>query len=176
MRARRKMVLIVIILVGQLLGGTKAAAAIKITGRLLIPIAKGKQRSYHGVLTITRAKIRVECDKEIFQPLNEFTVPKQKRLDIDSSELLEMEIDKDEKKIYLKVKNSFVSMYRNILNLEARHIHFSFMTGHVYIEFWAIIFAYEKPLDMSDLDEIVINSINNSVYPVYTKHFFYTYY
>lgn len=178
MRDRRRpfLVVMIIIVVGQLLGGSKAAAAIKITGRLLIPIAKGKQRSYRGVLTITRAKIRVECDKKIFQPLNEFTAPKQKRLDIDTSELLEIEIDKDEKKIYLKVKKTFVSRYRNILNLEARHIHFSFMNGHVYIEFWAVIFAYEKPLNLSDLDKKVINSINNSVYPVYTKHFFYTYY
>jgi hypothetical protein len=173
-KRRPVLVIMIIIVVGQLLGETKAAAAIKITGRLLIPTAKSRQRPYQAVLKITRAKIRVECDKRIFQPFNEFAAPKQKRLDIDTSELLEIEIDEDKKKIYLKVKNSFVIRYRNICNLESRLVGRSFYHPFgLFREFWAIIFAYEKPLDMSDLDEQVINSINNSVYLINTRYFFY---
>lgn len=166
MRARRKPTLIVMIflLVGQLLGH------IKITGKLLIPAAIGGVKSYKGVLTITRAKIRIECNKKIFQPFNEFEALRQSRLNINASELERIEIDEDEKKIYLRVKNSFVIRYRNILNLESRHITFTFYDGYVFTEFWAIIFAYEKPLDIGYLDRKVLKSINDRAYPVFTKY------
>jgi hypothetical protein len=166
MRARRKPTLIVmiILLMGQLLGN------IKITGKLLIPAAIGGEKSYKGILTITRAKIRIECDKKIFQPFNEFEAPRQSRLNINASDLERIEIDEDEKKIYLRVKKSFVIRYRNILNLESRHVRFTFETGHVFTEFWAITFAYENPLDIGYLDKKVLNSINDRAYPVFTKY------
>lgn len=177
MRARRKPVLIVmvIILVGQLLWEIEAAAAIKVTGKLLIPNAGGREKSYNCVLTITRALIRIECDKKIFQPFNEFDAPRESRLNIKASDLERIEIDEDEKKIYLRVENSFVSRHRNICNLESSVVGRSFYYPFgLYREFWAIVFAYEKSLDLSNLDEKVINSINNRVYSVFTKYWFWS--
>jgi hypothetical protein len=177
MKASRRSVLIVmiIILVSQLLGENEAAAAIKVTGKLLIPTTGGGEKSYKGVLTITRAKIRIECDKKIFQPFNEFDAPRQERLNINASELERIEIDEKEKKIYLRVENSFMSRYRYICNLESGLVGRSFYYPFgLFREFWAIVFTYEKPLDMSDLDEKVINSINNRVYPLFTKHCFWS--
>jgi hypothetical protein len=167
MRARRKPTLIVMIflLVGQLLGH------IKITGKLLIPAAIGGEKSYKGVLTITRAKIRIKCDQKIFQPFNEFEAPRQSRLNIKASDLERIEIDEDEKKIYLRVKNSFVIRYRNICTLKSEFVTRSFdYPFGLFKEFWALVFAYEKPLDISFLDKKVLNSINGRAYPVFTKY------
>jgi hypothetical protein len=167
-------VILVIIMAGLLLGKKNAVAAIKITGGLLIPTAGGKQ-SYRGILTITRAKIRVECDRKIFKPFNEFDAPKQSWLNLDTSQVVRIEFDEKEKKIYLRVENSFVDKYRNLFNLEFRHVGFDIASyGHLYCEFWAIIFSYEKSLDIGCLDKEVLNSINSRVYPVYTKHYFYS--
>jgi hypothetical protein len=166
MWARRRAVLIimVIILAGQLFG------FIKITGKLLIPDAIGGEKSYKCVLTITRAKIRIECDKEIFQPFNEFDAPRQSRLNIKASDLETIEIDENDKKIYLRVKKAFVIRYRNILNIESGYVRFSFETGHVFTEFWVIIFSYENPFDIGYLDKKVLKSINDRAYPVFTKY------
>jgi hypothetical protein len=169
MQTKRKpimIIMVIILLTGQLLGDIKAA------GKLLIPTAKGN-KPYNAVIIITRALVRIECEKKIFQPFN-LDAPKQQRLNINASELVRIEIEQKEKKIYLRVENSFVSRYRNILNLESRFIHFTLVDGHVFSEFWAIIFAYEKPLDIDILDKEVLNSINERVYPVYTKHCFYS--
>jgi len=159
----------IILLVGQLLGN------LKITGKLLIPTATGGEKSYKGVLTITRAKIRIECDQKIFQPLNELDAPRQARLNIKASDLETIEIDEKEKKIYLRVENSFVSRYRNICTLEARVVagHSTYYPFGLFKEFWAIVFAYEKPFDISFLDKKVLESINGRAYPVFTKHCFY---
>ena len=118
MRARRKPTLIVmiILLVGQLLGN------IKITGKLLIPTTGGGEKSYKGVLTITRAKIRIECDQNIFQPFNEFNAPRKARLNIKASDLETIENNEDKKKIYLRVKKTFVSRYRNICTLKSEFV------------------------------------------------------
>jgi len=164
MRFKMGVVIMVIIMAGKLSGN------IKIGGRLLIPTAGGGQKSYKGVLTITRSLIRIESDKQIFQPFNQFESPKQKRLNINTSEVVKIEIDEKEKKIYLRVESSFISRYRNILNLESRHVGFSFETGYIFREFWAIIFSYEKPLDIGFLDKKVLNSINQRAIPIYTKH------
>jgi hypothetical protein len=168
MRFKMGLIIMVFIMAGKLSGN------IKVAGRLLIPAAGGVEKSYQGVLTITRAVIRIECYKKIFQPFNEFDAPKQTRLNINTSEVVRIEIDEREKKIYLRVENSFVQRYRNIINLESRFVGFSVDTGHLYKEFWAIIFAYEKPLDIGYLDEQVLNSINQQAVPVYTKHCFYS--
>ncbi|UCH92933.1 MAG: hypothetical protein JSV88_21930 [Candidatus Aminicenantes bacterium] len=167
MRVKTGIIIMVFVMACQLSGEIKAA------GKLLIPGAGSGEKSYKGVLTITRAVIRIECDKKIFQPFNQFDAPKQERLNIKASELLRIEINEKEKKIYLRVEDSFVSRYRNILNLESRHVGFSVSTGHLFKEFWAIIFAYENPLELSEIDKKVLNSINERVYPVYTKHCFY---
>lgn len=169
MRFKMGLIIMVFIMAGKLSGN------IKVAGRLLIPAAGGVEKSYQGVLTITRSLIRIECDKKIFQPFNEFDAPKQNRLNINTSDLSLIEIDEKEKKIYLVFEVSFVSSFRNILNLETRYLGYSTLTGHLYQEFWAIIFAYEK-LDLAYLDKEVLKSINNKVYPAYIKHFFYTYY
>lgn len=163
-RRREVLIIMVIILAGQLLG------YIKVTGKLLIPAAIGGEKSYNGILTITRALIRVECDKKIFQTFNEFDTPRQSRLNINASDLARIEIDEDAKKIYLRVKKTFVIRYRNILNLESRHVKSNLLNGHVFIEFWAIIFTYEKPLDIGYLDKKVLKSINDRACPVFTKY------
>jgi hypothetical protein len=167
MRFKTAMAIMSILMVFQLFGD------IKVTGELLIPTAGGGEKSYKGVLTITRALISIECDKKIFQPFNEFEAPKQKRLNINASEVVWIEINGKEKKIYLRVEDPFVSNYRNIFHLEVRSVGFSFDTGHVFKEFWAIIFSYEK-LDMKPPDEQVVNSINKQSMPLFTKHFIYS--
>jgi hypothetical protein len=110
MRARRKMVLIVMVIVlgGQLLGN------IKVTGRLLIPTAEG-QKPYKAVMVITRAVVRIECEKKIFQPFN-LDAPTQQRLKINASDLVRIEIDERERKIYLITEHSFINRHRNIIN------------------------------------------------------------
>jgi len=174
-RFKMGVVILVIIMAVMLLGKNKAAASIKVTGRLLIPTACGGKKSYKGVLTITKAVIMIECERKIFKPFNEFYALKQSRLNINTSEVVRIEINGKEKKIYLRVENSFLNKYRNIFNLECRHVGFDLVSyGHLYREFWAIIFDYEKPLDIGCLDKEVLNSINSRVYPVYTKHFFYS--
>ncbi|MGD2090030.1 MAG: hypothetical protein PVH61_27890 [Candidatus Aminicenantes bacterium] len=170
MRARRKPTLIVmiILLVGQLLGN------IKITSKLLMPTTGGGEKSFKGVLTITRAKIRIECHKKIFQPFNEFDAPRQSRLNINAADLEKIEIDEDEKKIYLRVKKTFVSRYRNICTLKSEFVTRSlYHPFGLFKEFWAIAFAYEKPLDISFLDKKVLESINGRSYPVFTKYYSY---
>ena len=168
MRAGRKMVLIVIfiILVGQLLGN------IKVTGRLLIPTAEG-QKPYKAVMVITRAVVRIECDKKIFQPFN-LDAPRQQRLNINASDLVRIEIDERERKIYLRVKHFFIDRHRNIINQKVEFISITAYYGHLYKEFWAITFAYDKPLDIGYLDQKVIDSINHRAYPVFTKYYFYS--
>jgi hypothetical protein len=91
-------------------------------------------------------------------------------LNVNTSELERIEIDEKEKRIYLIVKKSFVSMYRNIFNLESRHVTFTFYDGYVFTEFWAIIFTYENSLDIGFLDKKVLDSINIRAYPVFTKY------
>jgi hypothetical protein len=167
-------IIMVSIIALLLLGKSEADAAIKPSGRLLIPSADGGQKAYKAVLMIKRSLIRIECDKKIFQPFNEFDAPKQNRLDINTSELMSIKIDAKEKKIYIIVEISSVSRYRNILNLETRYLGYSCLSGHAYKEFWAIIFVYDK-LDMDYLDQEVLNLINNRAGIVYTKHFFYEY-
>ena len=164
MRFKMGVVILIIIMSGKLSGN------IKIDGTLLIPTAGDGQKSYKGVLTITRSLIRIECDKQIFQPFNQFESPKQKRLNINTSEVERIEIDEKEKKIYLRVESSFVSRYRNILNLEHRRLSFSVETGYIFREFWAIVFSYEKPLDIGFFDKKILNSINQRSIPIYTKH------
>lgn len=174
MRLRRKPALIfmVTIVVCQLLGEVKVAAEIKAAGKLLIPSAAG-EKSYKGVLRITRAVIRIECDEKIFKPFN-LDEPGRKQLNIKASEIIKIEIDEKEKKIYLRVENSFVQRYRNIFNLVTWFSTYSIFSGDLYTEFWAIIFAYENPFNIGFLDREVLNSINSRVNPVYTKHYFYS--
>jgi len=158
-------VIMVIVMHCQLSGN------IKITGKLLIPTTGGGEKSYKGVLTITRAKIRIECDQKIFQPFNKFDAPRQARLNIKASDLETIEIDEKEKRIYLRVENSFVSRYRNICTLKSEFVtrSFNYPFG-LFKEFWALVFAYEKPLDISFLDKKVLESINGRAYPVFTKY------
>jgi hypothetical protein len=162
---------IIMIFMTLFLGGS-AAAAIKIPAKLLIPTAAG-QKPYKAVITITRAVVRIDCEKKIFQPFN-LDTPRQQQLNINASDLVRIEIDEKEKKIYLRVENSFVDKYRNLFNLESRFVGFDIASyGHLYREFWAIIFSYEKSLDIGCLDKEILNSINSRVYPVYTKHYFF---
>ena len=75
---------IVIILAASNLTGK--IGEIKATGSLLIPTASG-EKLYKGVITITRTEIEIECDKKIFRPFNEFEVPKQAKIRVNTVEV-----------------------------------------------------------------------------------------
>lgn len=109
MSTKRKVVLVImiIILTGRLLGEIKAA------GKLLIPTSEGKEKSYRGVITITRAEILIECQAKIFQPLNDFEAPKKSCLKINTADVLRMSLLKNGVVIF--PKTPLYNRYRNIL-------------------------------------------------------------
>ena len=111
MRARRKMVLsvIVIILVGQLSGEIKSAA-----GKILIPTAEGKEKHYRGVITITRAEILIECQEKIFQLFNESDAPKQAQIRMNTAEVKRINLQGNVVIIFPKAP--LYNLYRNLLN------------------------------------------------------------
>jgi hypothetical protein len=110
MRARRKPILIVmiIILVGQLLGEIKSAA-----GELLIPTATGETR-YRGTITITPAVIEIECQEKIFQLFNESNTPKQEAIRITTSEVERISLQGNGVVIF--PKTPLCNRYRNLLH------------------------------------------------------------
>ena len=148
MRARRKMVLIVmvIVLVGQLLGN------IKVTGRLLIPTAGG-EKPYNCVMVITQAGIEIECALKIFQPFNQFDATKQAKIMVNTAEVEEIQIYKN--KIFISTQKPFWKQYRNIL----QHLYQSKYVGffeYIHIEKWVLLFTLDNSADIGAVSEALI--------------------
>jgi len=76
------LIFMIIILAGQLLGEIKSAA-----GELLIPTAKGKEKPYRGIITITGTEILIECREKVFQLFNEPDAPKQAKIRMNTAEV-----------------------------------------------------------------------------------------
>jgi hypothetical protein len=110
-------IMVIILLTGQLLGDIKA------TGKLLIPTAKGN-KPYNAVIIITRAVVRIECEKKIFKPFNEFDAPKQARLKVNTAEIYKIQISKKKNEILLIAKDSLYLRYRHIFHPVWRVVQF----------------------------------------------------
>jgi hypothetical protein len=136
---------VVMILTGQLSGEIKAA------GKLLIPTAKG-ERQYCAVITFTRAEINIECKEKIFQPLNEFDVPKQAKIVVNTAEVEEIQIQKT--KIIIVTKDSFWKRYRNIFTQVYKSKYHGFLYWSV-IKKWALIFVVDNPAAIGAGEELI---------------------
>lgn len=154
MRARRKPILIVmvIILACQLLGEVKAAA-----GKLLIPTAGG-EKPYNCVMVITLAGIEIECASKIFQPFNQFDTPKQAKIMMNTAEIEEIQIQNRKNKIYIITTDSFCIRHRNIFNRASKVIGFEYLFP-VTVENWALILTLDNPADIGAVGEALIKVI-----------------
>lgn len=144
-------VLVMIFLTGKLSGN------IKVTGKLLIPTAKG-ERMYDSVITFTRVEICIECLKEIFQPFNEFDSPKHAKIVVNTAEIEEIQIQIQNKKIFIITKDSFTIRYRNIFNRASKIIGIQSLSP-VSVENWALIFVVENSDDIKTTGEALIKII-----------------
>jgi hypothetical protein len=132
--------------VGQLLGN------IKVAGRLLIPTAGG-EKPYNCVMVITRASIEIECALKIFQPFNQFDAPKQTKIRVNTAEVEEIQIYKNN--IYISTQKPFWKQYRNIL----QHLYQSKYVGffeYIHIEKWVLLFALDNSADIGAVSEALI--------------------
>jgi hypothetical protein len=134
-------IMVIIMVAGQLLGEIRAA------GKLLIPTAKG-EKQYDAVITITRAEIMIECAKKIFQPFNEFDVPKQAKIKVSTAEVEEIQIQKN--KIFIASKESFWKRYRNISHHYYKSKYAGFLSWE-NIQIWVLIFVVDNPADIADI-------------------------
>ena len=157
MQGRRRkpgiFVLVIILVVSNLLGQVKTA------GKLLIPTARGK-KSYKGIITITPEEIGIECDKKIFRSFNEFEAPKQAKIVLNTAEVEEIQIQIQDKKIFIITKDSFTIRYRNVFNRASRIVEFDFLFP-ILEKNWALIFLVDNPADMKTLGEKLVNIIGD---------------
>jgi hypothetical protein len=98
--------IIVLIMVTHLLGVTN------VTGKLLIPTAEGIE-PYKCVIVVTPSAIVLECEKKIFQPLNQFDSPKERKIKLNITEIQKVEIQSPAHRIYIITGDSFFMRYRN---------------------------------------------------------------
>lgn len=156
MKAETKPIIIfvvIIILFGQLFGEITAP------GKLIIPTAKGEKK-YNAIITVTQTGIMIKCSKKIFQPFNEFDVPKQAKLLINTAEVEEIQIQPQNKKIFIITKESFTIRYRNIFNRASKVIGLEALFP-VTVENWALILVVDNPADIKALGEELIKVIGN---------------
>jgi hypothetical protein len=133
------LIVMTIILASQLLGEIKAG------GKLLIPTATG-EKPYKCVMVITRAEIRLECDKRIFQPFNQFDTPKQAKLKVNTAEIYKIQINGNE--ILLIAKDPLYQRYRHLFHPIYRVVHFIPLEEE---KKEAIIFIMDNPADIYDI-------------------------
>lgn len=150
MRIKLLIVMMIILGVSQLLG------EIKLTGKLLIPTAKG-EKQYDAVITITRAEIMIECAKKIFQSFNEFDVPKQARLKVNTAEIYKIQIRKKENEILLIAKDSLYQRYKHLFHPVWRVVQFIPLKRE---KKEAIIFIMDNPADIGCIEESLVKLIN----------------
>jgi len=103
------LIFMIIILAGQLLGEIKSAA-----GELLIPTAKGKEKPYRGIITITGTEILIECREKVFQLFNEPDAPKQAKIRMNTAEVERITLLRNGVVIF--PKDPLYNRYRNLLN------------------------------------------------------------
>lgn len=151
MQTRRRkpgiMALVIILVVSNLLG-------IKAAGKLLIPTAGG-EKSYRGVITITRAEIKIECDKKIFQLLNEFNSPKTGEINVNTAEVEKVCLQ--EKTIFILPETNFHQRYRHLFHPCERLINVMYF---IVEKKNAMIFIIDNPDDIDFLGKKVIKLIN----------------
>ena len=152
MQAKRKtmIIMVIILFTGQLIGEIKAA------GKLLIPTANGK-KLYNAVITIKRAEVMIECEKKIFQPLNEFDVPKQAKIKVSTVEIYKIEFNKEKNEIYLIAEDSLCQRFKHLLLPVWRIIQW-FPYHEEKKE--AFIFIMNNPKDIVRNKEDLIKHIN----------------
>lgn len=144
-------IIMVIVMVYQLLGEIKAAV------KLLITTANG-EKPYNCVMIISKSEISLECDKKIFQLFNEFETPKQSKIKLDTAEVEEIQIQIQNKKIYIITKESFTIQYRNIFNRASKTVGFSSLFP-VTVENWALIFVVDNPVNIKAIGDELIKII-----------------
>ncbi len=140
--------LVIVLLASHLLGQIKAA------GKLLIPTAGGR-KSYKGIITITRAEIKIECDKKIFQRFNEFNSPKTGEIKVNTAEIERICVQKNT--IFIIPKASFHQRYRHLFQPCERLISVIYL---VVEKKDAMIFIMDNPTDINFLGKEVIKLIN----------------
>jgi hypothetical protein len=111
---------------------------------------------YDAVITITRAEILIECDKKIFQPFNEFDVPKKAKIKVSMVEVEEIQIQKN--KIFIATKESFWKRYRNISHHYYKSKYAGFLSWE-NIQIWVLIFVVDNPADIKAIGEELIKII-----------------
>ena len=141
-----------LILIGQICGEIKITTEVKATGKLLIPTASGK-KPYKSVIVITQAEIRLECDRKIFQPFNEFDTPKQAKIRVDTAQVDRIWLDGDE--IIILPKDPFYRRYRN----QFHHIRLVCILCDPNKT--AIIFVIDNPADIGNAGQQLIQDIDN---------------
>jgi len=156
MKAEAKPIIIfvvIIILFGHLFGEITAP------GKLIIPTAKG-EKGYDAVITVTQTEIIIKCSKKIFQPFNEFDAPKQSKINLNTAEVEEIQIQTQNKKIFIITNDSFTIRYRNIFNRASKDIGLVALFP-VTVENWALILVVDNPADIKALGEALIKVIGN---------------
>ena len=144
-------ILVMIFMTGQLSGN------IEVAGKLLIPTAKGEKK-YDAVITVTQTGIMIKCSKKIFQRFNEFDAPKQSKIKLNTAEVEEIQIQNQNKKIFIITKDFFTIRYRNVFNRATKIIGIRSLFP-VTVEKWALIFVVDNPVDIKALGEALIKII-----------------
>jgi hypothetical protein len=144
-------ILVMIFMTGRLSG------IIKVTGKLLIPTAKGEKK-YDAVITVTQTGIMIKCSKKIFQRFNEFDAPKQSKIKINTAEVEEIQIQIQNNKIFIITKDSFTILHRNVFNRASKIIGIRSLFP-VTVENWALIFVVDNPVDIKAIGEALIKII-----------------
>ena len=102
----------------------------------------------------------IKCSKKIFQPFNEFDAPRQSKIKLNTAEVEEIQIQTQNKKIFIITKESFTIRYRNIFNRVSKYSGFvASFPGTV--ENLALIMVVDNPADIKALGEALIKVIGN---------------
>jgi len=151
MRQKAYVFFIAIVLTCQIFGEIKSATEIRAPGNLLIPTAS-ENKKYKCFISVTNTKILIDCKKKIIQPFNEFEVPKQSYLNIDTENIDRIWLDGyqiiilADYKFYLRYKNLFI-------DIRLISIYYSEKRP-------AIILLIDNPGDLGTAGKELINKID----------------
>jgi len=154
MQAEAKPIIIfvvIIILFGQLFGEITAPC------KLIIPTAKGV-KGYDAVITVTQMEIMINCSKKIFQPFNEFDVPRQSKIKLPTVEVYKIQISIKKNEILLLDEGSLYQQYKHLFHPVWRTVQF--LPYHEERK-EALIFIMDNPAAIKTLSEELIKVIGN---------------
>jgi hypothetical protein len=109
---KKKKVMSLVIFILSLTMALNILGVTKVRGKFMIPTAEG-DKSYRCLFIITQLTVMIECEEKIFQPLNQFEIPKTAKMKFALAEVNKIEIQDKANTIYFIMENSFYKRFRN---------------------------------------------------------------